>query len=216
MQPTILFDMDGVLIDSELHWDRLLPDFIQKIAPKFLPSDMHKVQGLSNLSLYHWLKEHYQIPMTSEEFLPWLADFADEIYRGPVALMPGVFDLIQGLHQKKITMAIVSSSPLRHIKIVRQRFGLDSCFPQIFSAEMVGGIGKPDPEVYLLAAKELQVSPKHCIAIEDSRNGIASARAAGMQVIALKSEQNQSQDLSQANFIVEGFHPEIRSLILGF
>ncbi len=213
-KPTILFDMDGVLIDSELHWDRLLPDFLRTMIPDFSDQDMHTVQGLSNLSLYQWLCQKYGNFLSGSEFLPKLADFADEIYRGPVALMPGVLDLIQWLHQKQLVMAIVSSSPIRHIKIVRDRFGLTNYFPKIFSAEMVGGIGKPDPAVYRYAATTLGVLPNSCIAIEDSKNGVASAKDAGMTAIGLRSEQNRTQDLYRADYVVEGFDSAIRQILV--
>ncbi len=212
----VIFDMDGVIVDSELYWDQLLPGFLQTRLPAFQAEDMRRVQGLSNQGLYDWLCENRDLQMEKEDFLEWLLDFADEIYETHVNLMPGFMNLLEMLHTSGIPKAIASSSPHRSIRIVVERFGLQHYFEALCSADDVNGVGKPNPAVFLHAAKSLNVRPENCLVLEDSSHGIRAGVNAGMRVIALSTEQNHEQNLELAHEIVDGFSGTLTSRVLEF
>ena len=115
-------------------------------------------------------------------------------------------------------VALASSSPANWIDIVLDRFDLRESFDAVVSADVLDGKrGKPEPDIYLLTASRLREDPKRCIVIEDSKNGILSARAAGMYCIGFRNGFNQEQDLSAANMLIDSYAeldmPTLRSLL---
>jgi HAD superfamily hydrolase (TIGR01509 family) len=130
---------------------------------------------------------------------------AEDIYANKVALLPGFPDLLALLREKDIPAALASSSPRSWINLVLDRFDLKRVFQAVVSSEEVAGRGKPAPDIYLYTARKLEVEPSGCVVIEDSRNGVLSARAAGMYCVGIRNGFNDEQDLSAANIIIEGF-----------
>src|SRR5207237_6272674 len=105
-----------------------------------------------------------------------------------------------------VLVSLASSSPMNWIDIVLDRFHFRSSFAVVVSAEDLPGEGKPSPAIYLLTAQRLGVKPEKCVVIEDSKNGVLSAKSAGMYCIGFRNGFNQEQDLSQADIIVHGFN----------
>ena len=130
---------------------------------------------------------------------------ANEIYGQKVSLIEGFAELLSILNKNKIPVALASSSPKTWIDIVLQRFHLLESFKVVVSADELEGDGKPSPAIYLLTAKRLGVSPDRCIAIEDSKNGVLSAKNAGMFCIGFRNGFNDEQDLSRADRIIHQF-----------
>jgi HAD superfamily hydrolase (TIGR01509 family) len=200
-----IFDMDGVIVDSELHWKSLEGYFLQKLIPDWTVADQGRITGLSLDSLYALLSTEYGLRSPKEEFLKDYHVIAEGIYTSMVSLLPGFLDLLSHLHKKNIPVALASSSPKSWIKLVLDRFDLHGAFRVVISAEEVGGVGKPSPDIYLYTARKLGVEPEGCVVIEDSRNGVLSARNAGMYCIGFRNGFNEEQDLSAANIIIDGF-----------
>jgi HAD superfamily hydrolase (TIGR01509 family) len=213
MFKAVFFDMDGVLIDSESHWERQQKDFLLPMVREFTVRHSREVQGLSNLSFYHYLKTECGLIPDQVEFMQKLGQFADGLYENDVQLMPGVLQLLQDVKKAGLICYVVSSSPLRHIRKVVDRFDLKHYFSNLISAEMVGGIGKPDPAVYRLAVESSGQNPDHCVALEDSGHGICSAKKAGIRVFAVRSEQNPDQNLSAADAVFTGFGEELQQAL---
>lgn len=118
--------------------------------------------------------------------------------------IPGVAELIQYLLDKNIKIAVASSASLKRIKTLLEIIKLSDEFEIIISADDIKN-SKPHPEIYLIAAKTLGMNPKDCIAIEDATNGVKSAKAAGMKVIGYAGSSHNTQDLSEANLIINDF-----------
>jgi HAD superfamily hydrolase (TIGR01509 family) len=199
----LIFDMDGVIVDSELHWKQLEGYFLQSLIPSWTPEDQGRIIGLSIHDLYNMLSREFGLRKSKEEFLELYHGMARDIYNHKVALIPGFLDLLHDLRRNGIPTALASSSTLSWIEMVLDRFDLRPMFGVVVSAdELEGGEGKPSPAIYLLTAHKLNVQPSGCVVIEDSRNGVLSAKNAGMYCIGFRNGFNDEQDLSAADEIV--------------
>lgn len=211
-QPTayaVIFDMDGVIVDSELHWKSTEGFFLQSLIPGWTSADQDQIIGLSVHDLYRLLTTQYGVTLSKEQFLVMYQGMADEIYGQKASLLPGFCDLLTSLKAQGIPLALASSSPMSWINIVLDRFGLRSSFDVVVSADQLEeGRGKPSPAIYLLTVERLGVPPQRCVVIEDSMNGALSAKRAGMFCIGLRNGFNEEQDLSSADVVVDSFDIE--------
>jgi len=201
----VIFDMDGVIVDSEIHWKTTEGYFLQSLIPTWSINDQDKILGLGVHDLYALLASTYQLHKTKEQFLELYQEMANVIYGEKVSLIEGFTELLSVLHANHIPVALASSSPWTWINIMLERFNLRESFQAIVSADELEGEGKPSPAIYLLTAKQLGVSPTRCIAIEDSKNGVLSAKNAGMYCIGFRNGFNDEQDLSRADMIIQHF-----------
>ncbi|HYT27426.1 MAG TPA: HAD family hydrolase [Ktedonobacteraceae bacterium] len=201
----VIFDMDGVIVDSEIHWKTTEGYFLQSLIPTWSINDQDKILGLGVHDLYALLASTYQLQKTKEQFLELYQEMANVIYGQKVSLIEGFTELLSALHANHIPVALASSSPWTWINIMLERFNLRESFQAIVSADELEGEGKPSPAIYLLTAKRLSVSPTRCIAIEDSKNGVLSAKNAGMYCIGFRNGFNDEQDLSRADMIIQHF-----------
>ncbi len=201
----VIFDMDGVIVDSEIHWKTLEGYFLQSLIPTWTSADQDKIIGLGVHDLYTRLISQYGLQKTKQQFLELYQEMANKIYGQKVSLIAGFSDLLTTLNKNNIPVALASSSPRSWINIMLHRFGLQASFRVVVSADELEGEGKPSPAIYLLTAQRLGVSPTSCIAIEDSKNGVLSAKNAGMFCIGFRNGFNEEQDLSKADMIIHGF-----------
>src|SRR5579859_3290655 len=197
--------MDGVIVDSELHWKNLEGFFLSSLVSSWTDADQSRIIGVSMDHVYTLLVSEYGMQKSREQFLAQYQEMANEIYGKKVALLPGVEDLLTKLRQHHIPVALASSSPRSWINIVLRRFNLRASFQAVISADDLNGEGKPSPAIYLFTASSLGVPPTQCIAIEDSKNGVLSAKNAGMFCIGLRNGFNEEQDISRADLIIHGF-----------
>jgi beta-phosphoglucomutase len=177
--------MDGTLIDSEeFHWmswrESLQKEGIAITREQFLASF-----GQRNDSIISgWLGG-----AATPELIERIGNSKEELYRGLVRKngmppLPGVAHWLERLHAQGWLQAIASSAPRRNIDVILDVMGAADCFQGIVSAEDVHR-GKPDPEVYLVAASRVDASPSRCIVVEDAAAGIEAARAAGMRNVGI-------------------------------
>jgi HAD superfamily hydrolase (TIGR01509 family) len=199
-----IFDMDGVIVDSELHWKSVEGYYLRQIIPGWTEEDQGRIVGISLDNLFTMLRDEYGYSGSQEEFLETYHANAHRIYTEKVKLLPGFETLLAMLHEKGVRLALASSSPRAWIDLVLERFDLRRAFDVTVSAEEIEGEGKPSPAIYLHTARKLGVDPARCIVVEDSRNGVLSARAAGMYCIGLRNGFNDDQDLSGAHIVVDG------------
>lgn len=210
-----IFDFDGVIIDSERHWDRDAYDVYHSFIPTFTREDDADLKGRNMHDIYKMLVEKFGITLTKDEYMEIIDRYASSVYREKSQLIPGVQDLIRRLQDAHVPMAIASSGERTWINIALERLNMANVFPLIVMAADVG-IGKPDPAVYLEAARRLEVEPKDCIALEDSTNGVASAKAAGMTCIAITHPWGYTQNLSRADMIVKSMDEITMELLKSF
>ena len=199
----VIFDMDGVLIDSEpLHVlsDTTLLDRLHIDIPE---NHLHKFVGVTNPVMWKELIAEFNIQTDLEEILNMHLSLKLKLLKkGNYVPIDGVTELLQLLYSNDIPIAIASSSPSMFIKEVIKLLKLEKYIKVWVSAENVKE-SKPKPDVFLKAAELLKAVPEKCVAIEDSTNGVASVKNAGMKCIGYKNTNSGVQDLSRADIIVD-------------
>ncbi|WP_144904547.1 HAD family hydrolase [Halobellus captivus] len=198
----VLFDMDGVLVDSETYWHRFEDDWVFAEAIESGSPAHEEVTGMPYYEIYDYLEETYGTAVSKDEFTAKYEERAVSLYGEQVELTEGVPELFEAIRADGRALAIVSSARRAWIDIVRERFGLDP-LDFVLSAEEIDEPGKPEPYVYEHAAAELGLEPSECVVIEDSVNGIESAACSGAFTIGFRSTHNAELDLSRADVVVE-------------
>ena len=201
----VIFDMDGVILDSEIHWKKAELTLFNQILPKWTKNDQQRIIGLNINDTYRILANEYGLELSRPDFIDRVMGVALQVYQKKAHLLPDFLDFIKRLKENIIPTALASSSLKEWINIAIERFGLDGYFDYIISTEDLDTKGKPAPDIYLYAAKKLNIDPSDCIVIEDSRNGVLAAKAAGMSCIGFRNGFNKKQDLSPADWEAEGF-----------
>lgn len=201
----VIFDMDGVMVDSEHQWKLAEAGFFRAILDRWDEADHAKIVGLSVPDLYAFLAREYGLRQTYAEFFAMCERLGEDIYGKRVALSAGLIELLDELKTSGRRIGLASSSPKIWIERVLARFRLGRYIEHAVSVDDVGGQSKPSPAVYLEAAKRLGVEPRHCLAIEDSVYGVSAAKQAGMFCVGYRSGLNDEQDLSRADAEVRSF-----------
>jgi len=201
----VIFDMDGVIVDSELQWQLAEVELFRRLVPLWRAEDHHKIVGLGVEDLYHFLAREYSMTAAKEHFLRECHDLAEVVYDQRAALTPGVKELLDDLRRRRVPIALASSSPRAWISMVLSRFALADFFSVVACADDVpAGRTKPEPDLYLLALRGLGLKAESCLAIEDSALGVRAAKRAGLTCAALRNGANDAQDLSAADFELRG------------
>jgi beta-phosphoglucomutase family hydrolase len=185
MNRGVLWDMDGTLVDSaESHW-RAWREIMSREGSPITHEQFLSTFGQRNDSiLRQWLGAK-----ATPELIARMGDEKEGLYRQYVrqkgiSLLPGALECLRQLHQEGWKQAIASAAPRANIESILDALHVSECFGAIVSAEDVHK-GKPDPEVFLVAAAKLGVAPRRCIVVEDAEHGIEAARAAGMKSIGV-------------------------------
>jgi len=198
----VIFDMDGVLVDSELQWRRVESSFLQKLVPTWSEQDQNGIIGMSIHDVYSNLQKKYGISLSKEEYIDQYKELSEKVYGEWSNLLPGALELLTSVLDARIPCALASSSPRSWIEIVLKRFALSKYFREVVSGDDVVGKGKPSPEIFLLTAKKLGLKPAKIVVIEDSEKGVRAALSAEMSCVGLRNGFNDEQDISSANLVV--------------
>jgi HAD superfamily hydrolase (TIGR01509 family) len=178
----IVFDLDGVLVDSEQVWDEVRRRVVAERGGRWTDEATTAMQGMSTPEWAAYLSTLGATGTPDELAEAVIAAMADR-YREHVPLLPGAVEAVTVLSERW-PLAVASSSPPELIRVVLAAAGVADRFRAVVSSEEVEH-GKPAPDVYLAAAARLGVDPGRCVAIEDSGNGLRAAAAAGMTVVAV-------------------------------
>lgn len=203
MVKTVIFDMDGVLVNSEpLHHEVSLIQF-KDLNIEVTDDIFATFTGNSNKMIYQKLKDRFQLPHKIEDLILAKNNLFIDAFdkKEDLHLMPGVKDLIVDLHKNGIQLIVASSSEMEIIDKVFERFDLNQYFTHKVSGNDFPE-SKPNPAIFLKAASYSKAPIEECVIIEDSTNGIKAAKAAGIFCIAYKSEDVDTQDQSLADLIV--------------
>ena len=198
----VIFDFDGVIVDSERYWFQAEYDSYAKLVPNWTKELNAQVVGMAMSNTHTLLVEQCGLDMSIEHFLEFSDGIAQQAYKHSQAI-PGVHELIHTLKAQEKKVAIGTSSFTRWIQPVLKRIELAEAFDTIVTADQLpAGRGKPKPDIFLEAAHRLDRAPEQCMVIEDSINGIKAAKNSNMYCIALRSEWNASVDLSGADVVI--------------
>ncbi len=215
----IIFDMDGTIIDTEKIWRDVTLLIIErrniKLSPKQKKELGQKFSGLALPETCKIINELANRSETVEEIVKEKTNLACQLYRQGISFIEGfpAFHAETQIHNLKTGIATNACSLT--VEAANATLNLPTFFgTHIYSINNVA-TGKPDPAIYLHAARNMEMDPKECIAIEDSRHGVAAAKAAGMYCIGINSAQSPTREhLQQANLIIDGYHEiDIKKLL---
>jgi HAD superfamily hydrolase (TIGR01509 family) len=179
----VVFDLDGVIVDSEQVWDEVRQVLTEETGGHYGPTAARDMQGMSSLEWSRYMADQLGVPGSPDEINKAVVGRMLERYGEEPPLIPGAADVVREV-AKRWRVAIASSSNPELIEVVIGSAGLAGSVEAWVSSEHVPR-GKPAPDVYLEAARRLGVAAADCAAVEDSQNGIRSAKAAGMRVFAI-------------------------------
>jgi HAD superfamily hydrolase (TIGR01509 family) len=179
----VVFDLDGVLIDSEQVWNKAREELVRERGGTWHEHATADMMGMSSKEWSQYMHDRLGVPMEPAAINDEVVRRVMSIYEQGLPLLPHAVDTVREL-AARWPLGLASSSNRPIIELVLERSGLAPCFAVVVSSEEVDR-GKPAPDVYLAVARGLGVDPKDCVAIEDSTNGIKSAVAAGMRTIAV-------------------------------
>jgi HAD superfamily hydrolase (TIGR01509 family) len=204
MVAAIVFDLDGVLIDSEEVWARVRRAYALAHGGRYPDEADRAMQGMSSLEWSRYMHEELGVPLEASAISGQVADLVAQEYHRALPLLPGAVDAVRGL-AARWPLALASSANRSLIDLVLRDSGLAPCFAATVSSEEVPR-GKPAPDVYLEAAERLDVEAAACAAVEDSSNGLRSAAAAGMRVVAVPNRAYPPADdaLALADVVLDG------------
>ena len=204
MPAAIIFDLDGVLLDSEQRWNEAKEALVREAGGTWLEEAPEVMMGMSSPEWSAYLRDDLGVQRDLDAINDDVVRRMHESYEDGLPLLPGALETVRAL-AARWPLGLASSSNREIIDVFLERSGVGDLFGATVSSEQVAR-GKPAPDVYLETARRLDVDPRACVAIEDSSNGLRAAHAAGMPVIAAPNPHYPPGDdaLALAAAVVDG------------
>jgi HAD superfamily hydrolase (TIGR01509 family) len=201
MIQAVVFDMDGLMIDSEpLHkeaWRATLRRFGHEMNEALFA----RLMGLRISEDAVLLREHFHLSASAEALARQRNDLFLASLPGRVEAMPGLRELMAEIGRRRLRCALATSGECRYVDTAMRELKLDGVFDAMVVAEDVTR-GKPSPDVYLLVAQRLGLPPARCLVLEDAPNGVRAAKSAGMKCVAVPNDMTRSLDLAGTDAIL--------------
>jgi HAD superfamily hydrolase (TIGR01509 family) len=180
----VIFDLDGVLADSEPWWNQIDTKLLAEHGVSYRGEYHRNVLGVSYRIAVEFYKNAFHISASVEELIRRRGEIAIDFFANRVGLFPSAKTTLEQLREMKLSLAVATSSLSASAHALLERTGIRSLFSVVVTGDEVQQ-GKPHPDIYLRAAKKLSISPEACLVIEDSVAGIAAGKAANMRVAAI-------------------------------
>ena len=209
----VIFDLDGVLVDSEQVWDAARRRLTQDSGGRWSESATQDMMGMSSIEWSRYMHEELGVKMPPEEISAAVVKRMEGLYREHLPLIPGAREAVERV-AARWPLGLASSANRPVIEVVLELSDLGGFFETTVSSEEVAR-GKPAPDVYLEAAQRLRVDPALCAAVEDSSSGILSAHAAGMRVVTIPNRTfpPSEEALSAADAVIASLQELHREVI---
>jgi beta-phosphoglucomutase family hydrolase len=203
MDKGVIFDLDGVLIDSGWAHKQAWFELARKKGVEISEEFFHRTFGMQNYQIIPLLLRNE----ISKEQLEYLSEWKEQRYRELIAakltFVDGARELLEDLKSNDFALAVGSSAPDANLELVKSRLKLDDYFHAYVTSKDVK-VGKPAPDTFLRAAEKLGLSANRCIVVEDAVTGVEAAKAAGMKVVAITTTRRR-EDLTKADMIIDSF-----------
>ena len=208
MLKSVIFDMDGVLVNSEPVHYRAYVEALSRWGKKLTYDEYKKYIGTTNAVIIDGLIETFGLPVGRDDFNELMKGYKAALYeRDGYPGVAGIPELLKSLKEAGYRLAVASSSPYENIEKATGALGIRRYFDVLVSGESVKN-PKPAPDVFLKAAKELGTRPQDCLVVEDSCHGVHAAKRAGMASLGFVNPDSGDQDLSCATALTEDFRKE--------
>lgn len=198
----VIFDLDGLLIDSEPLWSEGRNVVLREFGVSYSLEDKKKTMGGDYHKGLEYVIDRYDLPLTVDEFKKRERKILDRLELEKLKLMPGVQEFLKRLDQNKIPRAIATSAFRERLEFVKNILYLWGFVAEVTGEEIENG--KPAPDIFLKVAEKLDVEPRSCVVLEDSKFGIKGAKAAGMKAVAVIDKR-----FSDADDFTGGYKPDL-------
>ncbi len=215
MIKAVVFDMDGLMVDTEPLYSEAMSQVAEKRGKCFTLNIKQKVMGRVAIESLTIFKEQLGLNESPTELLEEREEIYGKLLAQNLKPMPGLFRLLHLLEEMNIRKAIASSSKRLWIDLIVNKLGILERFEIIVSGQEVKH-GKPNPDIYLLAAKKLNLNPEECLVLEDAFSGVAAAKSAKMKCIAVPNQFTQGLDFSNADLILNSLEDINESILKTF
>ena len=214
MIDAIIFDMDGVLVDTEPIHIKIEKRQFKMNGISLTDEEHRQFLGTTSENMWREIGRMKQLKVSVEALINQnktesILHFREQ---SEIPVMPGIFELLDELNSKKYPLAVASSSDPEIIELILEKTRLKTYFQVIVSSKEAGK-SKPEPDVFLLAARKLKIPPENCMVVEDSENGIRAAHSAGMYCVAYQSPDTDPKTQIDADLIVKSFD-QLRMILL--
>lgn len=199
----VIFDMDGVLLDSEsLYW-KVNFEFFDDLGVDITHDEYNSFIGISGKKMWNYIKEKGNLSQSISSLITEEKQRKhDALAREELVPNNGLYNLLDYLKVEKIDCCIASSGLMKNVQLILEKLNVEEYFSHLVSGEMVTN-GKPSPDIFLQAAEHFSTKTSNCVVIEDSRNGVEAAKSGNMNCIGYINEGSGNQDLSKADLIVD-------------
>lgn len=196
----VIFDMDGVIINSEPVHFEVEQGLLKKLGGKMTQEENETFVGTTDYTMWSTLKEQFNLAPSVEDIIEMKKEmFLNRI--DEIELIGGFVELLLPLYNEGYPIAVASSNNKKTVDAVLEKFDLVKYMKFVISGEEVIN-GKPDPEIFLTVAKNIHINPENCLVVEDAATGVTAAKAAGMKCVGLEHLHSGNQDLSDADLVV--------------
>lgn len=199
----IIFDMDGVIIDSEPMHKKIEVELLEELGGTVTEEEHMTYTGTTDEYMWSSFKKKFQLEPAVEDMITSKKErFMDQIHTIP--LVEGFEDVVKLFHDEGYLLALASSNNRSSVDQIIKQFDLEQYLEVSMSGEDIVN-GKPAPDIFLKTAEKLKVEPEDCLVIEDAKNGVTAAKAAGMKCIGLDNPNSGVQDLSEADLVLTSY-----------
>jgi HAD superfamily hydrolase (TIGR01509 family) len=214
MIKAVIFDMDGLMIDSEIIHSKSYETVLKEygVIPNYKKSGIVHTTGIGALDNWKQLIKQYTLNEKIDILIDKKRTVHQKLLKENLIPMSGLIPLLKLLKNNKFKIAIGSSANRDNINILTEAFNITHYFDAIVSGQSVTR-RKPNPDIFLKAEEELKVSPNNCLVLEDAENGVVAAYAAGMKIIAVPNNYTKYEDFSKANNVVNSLKSVTMDLI---
>ncbi len=199
MIKALIFEMDGLMIDSERLYFQAEEDMSKKFGVQLREKTLWKMMGTKPIEGLAIFVKDLQLPISAQEALDMRNKVMRKKLQTELEPMPGLFHILETF-SNRFKLAVCTGAQEEFLNIVVDSLKIRNKFDVLQSSDGIAK-GKPEPEIYLKTCKKLRVNPQDCFVLEDSANGVTAGKKAGCTVIAIPSEYTQSQDFTSADFV---------------
>lgn len=216
MNKLVIFDMDGVVVDTEPTYREINAELYKELNVNITLEEQFSFVGNGSRIIWTKIKDKGSLTQSVEELMEMSKSRKYEYlskFDAKIIPIEGIEKLLSTLKTNGFAIAMASSSPRKNIEVILRKVKLINYFEYIVSGEDVER-GKPNPDIFLKAAEKFKAKACDCTVIEDSNNGVTGAKAAGMKCVGFRNLNSGNQDISKADIIVEAFNEENISSIM--
>lgn len=202
----VIFDMDGVIIDSEAIWKRAEQEVFSSVGVELSPELCELTQAMTTAAVTRFWYERFPWKEKSLAEVEYaVIERVADLIREEGTAIDGVERFVREIKRQGYKIGLATNSPASLIPVVLEKLGISDYFDAIASAEHEQE-GKPNPSVYSSVIKKLALDPVACVAIEDSHTGLLAAKSAGMKTIVLEHNQHEGKENELADITISGYH----------